>query len=778
MINYLVKLLGGKKMADSIKDQEQQHLNYVTDQIKVAENNFSSKVKSTKRDIKGINDNFGNDVRIKTDTYSGMMETAMSIRQQQQMLAERENRQEYAAKQLVTLTKLEKNPYFARIDFQENGEAKPETIYIGMASFTDRPDHYLIYDWRAPISSIYYNGGIGDVSYDTPDGVQTVDVQLKRQFQIEDGSIKTVFDTEEVVGDQMLLDALGGHSDTKMKSIVTTIQKEQNKIIRDTSSELLFVQGAAGSGKTAAVLQRVAYLLYQYSGKLHSGQIVLFSPNQLFNDYINQVLPELGEQNMVQMTFYQYSSHRLPSIEVETLSQRFDEQFTGNARKVNEIKGSLDYFKAVTAYANHLNKEDMRFKNLVFQGKVLIPKEKIAEIYYGFNENYNLRNRLSATKESLLKILNRKVRVEMKKDWVEEAVQNLTKEDIQRMHADAEEEIENADKEFNFLARQIVIQSFRKVQRQINRNHFLSMNNQFVHMMRSLSQIIDLPAYGLTEDDWKQVVENTIDRLKNGKLSIDDATTYLYLYDLMTGKRGERDIRYLFIDEVQDYSAFQLAFLKFNFPRARFTVLGDLNQAIFTHENSHKLLDELSDMFDSEKTSVVQLTKSYRSTAQITDFTKEILDDGAAIESFNREGEKPVISVAANEATAIETLKQQAAENLEEHETTAIIGKTLEECEQLSEKLKAAGVRATFVRTENQRLVNGIIIVPSFLAKGLEFDSIIMWNASKENYADEDDRQLVYTICTRAMHRLTIISVGELSPLFDKVDPSLYQLKD
>ncbi|WP_268912545.1 RNA polymerase recycling motor HelD [Lentilactobacillus sp. SPB1-3] len=765
-------------MADSIKDQEQQHLNYVTDQIKVAENNFSSKVKSTKRDIKGINDNFGNDVRIKTDTYSGMMETAMSIRQQQQMLAERENRQEYAAKQLVTLTKLEKNPYFARIDFQENGEAKPETIYIGMASFTDRPDHYLIYDWRAPISSIYYNGGIGDVSYDTPDGVQTVDVQLKRQFQIEDGSIKTVFDTEEVVGDQMLLDALGGHSDTKMKSIVTTIQKEQNKIIRDTSSELLFVQGAAGSGKTAAVLQRVAYLLYQYSGKLHSGQIVLFSPNQLFNDYINQVLPELGEQNMVQMTFYQYSSHRLPSIEVETLSQRFDEQFTGNARKVNEIKGSLDYFKAVTAYANHLNKEDMRFKNLVFQGKVLIPKEKIAEIYYGFNENYNLRNRLSATKESLLKILNRKVRVEMKKDWVEEAVQNLTKEDIQRMHADAEEEIENADKEFNFLARQIVIQSFRKVQRQINRNHFLSMNNQFVHMMRSLSQIIDLPAYGLTEDDWKQVVENTIDRLKNGKLSIDDATTYLYLYDLMTGKRGERDIRYLFIDEVQDYSAFQLAFLKFNFPRARFTVLGDLNQAIFTHENSHKLLDELSDMFDSEKTSVVQLTKSYRSTAQITDFTKEILDDGAAIESFNREGEKPVISVAANEATAIETLKQQAAENLEEHETTAIIGKTLEECEQLSKKLKAAGVRATFVRTENQRLVNGIIIVPSFLAKGLEFDSIIMWNASKENYADEDDRQLVYTICTRAMHRLTIISVGELSPLFDKVDPSLYQLQD
>ena len=765
-------------MADNIKTQEQHHLDHVTKEIKAAEKDFSSKVKSTKRDIKGINDNFSNDVRIKTDTYSGMMETAMSIRQQQQMLAERENRQEYAAKQLATLTKLEKNPYFARIDFKENGEAKPETIYIGMASFTDRPDHYLIYDWRAPISSIYYNGGIGDVTYDTPDGEQTVNVKLKRQFQIEGGKIKTVFDTEEVVGDQMLLDALGGHSDTKMKSIVTTIQKEQNKIIRDTSSDLLFVQGAAGSGKTAAVLQRVAYLLYQYSGKLHSGQIILFSPNQLFNDYINQVLPELGEQNMVQMTFYQYSSHRLPSVEVETLSQRFDEQFMGNARKINDIKGSLDFFRAVTAYANHLNKEDMRFKNLMFQGKVLIPKEKIEEIYYSFNENYNLRNRLSATKESLLKTLNRKVHTEMKKDWVEEAVQNLTKEDIQRMHADAEEEIENADKEFKFLARQIVIKSFRKVQRQINRNHFLSINNQFVHMMRSIPQIIDLKAYDLTEDDWQQVVQHTIDRLKEGKLSIDDASAYLYLYDLMTGKRGEREIRYLFIDEVQDYSAFQLAFLKFNFPRARFTLLGDLNQAIFTHENSHKLLNELGGMFDKEKTKVVQLTKSYRSTAQITDFTKEILDNGEAIEAFNREGELPVVSIQKDEQQAIEFLKRQANTNVEEHETTAIIGKTLEECEQLFEDLKAAGVRTTFIRTENQRLVNGIIIVPSFLAKGLEFDSIIMWDASKKNYADEDDRQLVYTICTRAMHRLTIISVGELSPLFDKVDKSLYQIEE
>ncbi|MCT2898882.1 ATP-dependent DNA helicase [Lentilactobacillus buchneri] len=763
-------------MADNIKTQEQHHLDHVIDEIHISQKDLEQKIKATKRDVKDINRNFNNDVRLKTETYSGMMETAMSIRQQQQMLSERENRQEHAARELGTLNKLEQNPYFARIDFLEGDEKRDETIYIGMASFTDRPDHYLIYDWRAPISSIYYNGGIGDVSYMTPDGEQTVDVKLKRQFQIENSKIKTVFDTEEVVGDQMLLDALSNRSDTKMKSIVTTIQKEQNQIIRDTDSDLLFVQGSAGSGKTAAVLQRVAFLLYQYRGNLHSGQIILFSPNQLFNDYINQVLPELGEQNMVQMTFYQYSSHRLPSVQVETLSERFTEQLDKTAQKLTDVKGSLDYFRAVSAYANHLNKEDMRFRNLMFNGDILIPKEKIAEIYYGFNENYNLRNRLESTKEELMKILNRKIHVEMRKKWVEDAVQNLSKEEIQQFHAEGEEEILNADKEFKFLARRIVIKSFRKVQRQISRNHWLSINNQFVHMLKEMPKILNLADFGISNELWAEEIKATVGRLKKGRLSLADASSYIYLYDLMTGKRGDKDIRYLFIDEVQDYSAFQLAFLKFSFPRARFTLLGDLNQAIFTHENSRKLLGELGSMFPEDKTRVVQLTKSYRSTEQITNFTKHLLTNGENIIPFNRQGDLPHIYVKDGVDAAVEQVKQQSELNLADHETTAIIGKTLKECQELSGKLAELGVKSTLIRTENQRLVKGIIVVPSYLAKGLEFDSVIMWDASKACYPDESDRQLVYTICTRAMHRLTVVAVKSLSPIFETVPQDEYEL--
>lgn len=284
---------------DSVRRYEQKHLEYVINKIKGAEGKADKRIATAKRDIRGINKQI-DDIHLNTTTYSGMMDTAMSFRAQQQMLDERQNSWQHAARHLATLQRLEKRPYFARIDFQEKGAAKPETIYIGLASFNDRPDHFLIYDWRAPISSIYYEGKLGKVSYDTPVGKQEANMTLKRQFQIKNGTIVTIFDTDEQVGDQMLLSALGNHSSTKMKSIVTTIQRTQNEIIRDTKHELLFVQGAAGSGKTAAVLQRVAWLLYRYRGNLTSSQVVLFSPNQLFNDYIDQVLPELGEHNMVQ----------------------------------------------------------------------------------------------------------------------------------------------------------------------------------------------------------------------------------------------------------------------------------------------------------------------------------------------------------------------------------------------------------------------------------------------------------------------------------------------
>lgn len=760
----------------------------------------AAEIKRTNKHIDNVSQSWG-DVRLKTDTYSGIVETAASIRQQQQMLSERENSKTRAEHRFTTLTQQIDKPYFARIDFSESatdsGEA--ETIYIGLSSFSDDNNKFLVYDWRAPVASIYYDGGIGDVTYLTPDGSQRAHVTLKRQFQIEDGVIVTLFDTEEAIGDAMLMSALSGESSTKMKSIVTTIQKEQNKIIRNTAADLLFVQGAAGSGKTAAVLQRVAYLLYRYRGKLTSGQVVLFSPNQLFNDYIDNVLPELGEQNMVQMTFYQYASRRLPKMAVETLQARFEEDQTSST--IALAKGSLAMFDAVTAYAQHLNRKDLKLRSLMFRGEPLISKTRIAEIYYQYNDNYKLSQRLDATRDTLMRSLSARIGSEMRKDWVELAIENLSKQEYDtlvgagkvRVGDDQENdaasrtrqaqlgdgpkarEFASEKAERQFLSRQIVTQALKPLARQIRRGSFLNINAQFVDLLRQLPNYLDLAQFDLTLSEWQQHVETVIDNLKNKQLSLTDTTLYLYLYDLITGKTGERDIRFLFIDEIQDYTPFQLAFLKFSFPRAKFTVLGDLNQAIFTKDNANNLSRDFAKLFDSDRVERVNLTQTYRSTQQITDFTKYILKGGQNIEAFNRSGQKPRVKLSPNEADMLHQLQQQLTEYSQQHDTTAIITKTLADAQLLSEQLQDTSV--TLIQSENQRLAQGTIIVPSYLAKGLEFDAVIIWHADNTRYGQDSERRLLYTVASRAMHSLTLLAEKQVSCLLDHVPEKLYEVE-
>ncbi|WP_295729417.1 RNA polymerase recycling motor HelD [uncultured Limosilactobacillus sp.] len=765
-------------MTEEIIKKEQAHLDHVIQEIKLAEKKATKNISTAKKDIHNLSKQFDT-IHMNTTTYSGMMDTAMSVRTQQQMLDERENSWQHAADHLSTLQRLEAKPYFARIDFQETNGSHPETIYIGLASFSDQPDHFLVYDWRAPISSIYYDGELGRVSYATPDGQETVNVKLKRQFQIEDGTIVTLYDTDEAVTDQMLLSALSNHSSTKMKSIVSTIQKAQNAIIRNTKDDLLFVQGAAGSGKTAAVLQRVAWLLYRYRGNLSASQVVLFSPNQLFNDYIDQVLPELGEQNMVQLTYYQYVNRRVPRLQVATLKERFEQSDHDVNDRVVRLLSSLDYFRAVTSYAKRLGTDcHLRFRNLKFGKQVFVAKDKIKDIYYSFNHTYNLGNRLDGTKEELTKYLNRRISSEMRAKWVEEQIQSMSKEELNVLYAQHPQAFANDNEEYRFLARMIVINAFKPIKRAIDHNRWLNINAQYIHLLRVTPKIIDLAKFKITAEEWQHYVDQQVTALKNRQISANGISAYLYLYDLLTGKRGEREIRYVFVDEVQDYDAFQLAYLKFTFPRAKFTLLGDLNQAIFTHENSKNLLKELGTMFDPEKTKVVQLTKSYRSTKQITDFTREILLDGEAIEAFDRPGELPQVMISKDRDAAVQDVITTLQKYQTAHDKIAVIGKTLADSEQIASALKEQGVDNTLIRTENQRLVDGVIVVPSYLAKGLEFDAVVVWDANDQKYVADDERQLLYTIASRAMHALTITAVQHLTPLLKRVNPALYTIDD
>lgn len=760
---------------NSERNLEQKHLDYVLDQIHKKENELSKSIKTTRKEANDLSTHFYDDVRLDYDGYSTSMETALSIRQQQQLLSERDNAWRHETKQLETAQRLSKNPYFARIDFQEENE-EPETIYIGLGSFTDENDNFLIYDWRAPISSVYYDGRLGKVSYEAPNGTVTVDLTKKRQFMIEDGKIVNMFDTDESIGDQMLLTVLSEKSSTQMKSIVKTIQREQNKIIRDTTSELLFVQGAAGSGKTSAILQRVAYLLYRYRGNLTSGDIIMFSPNQLFNDYIENVLPEMGEQNMVQMTYWQFAARRLPGMHVQNLFEQFEDSQADTA--ISKFKDSLSFFNLATRYTKHLNKNGVVFKNIYFRDKKkpYFKKEDIKEIYYSFNENYNLRNRIEATREELIHRLNRKISSESRKAWVEKTIEGLSKSELTELYDRPDQEFESEEKEQKFLSRKIVVRELRKVARKINHNHFLNMRGQYLHFLRAVPKMCDLSKYGISEEEWQEHIEHVKANFTEHKIDMADVSAYLYLYDVITGRRTNIEMRYCFIDEIQDYSAFQLAYLRYNFPRAKFTMLGDLNQAIFTKDESSDLLKQISGLFDPKKTTVVQLTKSYRSTKQLTDFTKQILRHGEKIESFDRQGPLPAIWGKDSDDEAFSSLTKVLNENHEKQLTTAIITKDLASAKDLAEKLNADERRATLIASANQRLVEGDLIIPSYLAKGLEFDAVVMWNADEETYYEEDEVQLVYTIASRAMYKLDIIYEGKRSPLLN-VDAKFYEAK-
>ena len=764
------------KTENNEKELEQKHLDNIMGQIKAREKSLKKSIKSAEGEARELNSHFFDDVKLDYDGYSTSMETALSIHQQQQLLSEREHAWQHSAKQLDTVERLEKRPYFARVDFKENGEDKPETIYIGLGSFADKDDHFLIYDWRAPISSIYYDGKLGKVTYNSPEGEITVDMTKKRQFMIEDGKIINMFDTNESIGDQMLLSVLSEKSSTQMKSIVTTIQREQNKIIRNTSADLLFVQGAAGSGKTSAILQRIAFLLYRYRGNLTSSDVIMFSPNQLFNDYIKNVLPEMGEQNMVQMTYWQFVARRLPGMNVESLFKQFEDQTADTS--ISKFKDSVSFFNLLTHYAKRLNKRGVIFKNIYFRDKKkpYFDKDKIKEIYYSFNENYSLANRIDATREELIKMLNRKITPETKRAWVARTIEGMSQQELNDLYDRPDQEFESEAKEEAFLGRKIVLAALKGVHKRILHNHFLNMRAQYLSFLRAVPKMVDLSKWDIDEDEWMKHVEDVKDNFKKHDIAMSDVSAYLYLYDLVTGRRTDFEMRYTFIDEIQDYTPFQLAYLKYNFPRAKFTMLGDLNQAIFTKDEGCSLLKQISGLFDPKKTDVVQLTKSYRSTKELTNFTKQILRQGEKIEAFNRKGPKPVIWGRKTDEEAVAVLSNVLRDNEKHKMTTAVITKDLASAKFVHKMLEDRGEKATLIATANQRLVDGTLIIPSYLAKGLEFDAVIMWGASKENYHRLDETQLVYTITSRAMYKLDIIYTGEKSPLLD-VDKSTYEEK-
>ncbi|UFJ40308.1 UvrD-helicase domain-containing protein [Brevibacillus humidisoli] len=774
--------------------EEQRRVDQVVDEIDRRIETLEQQVRKTKEDIVDIRKNFWDDVTVNLDDAIEAIETYASMKQQAEVLSERERTHRHGFRQLATLIRLKHSPYFGRIDFTEDGETETEQIYLGIASLLDQAEEqFLIYDWRAPVASLYYDYPPGPAQYATPSGTITGTMDLKRQFIIRDGKIRSLFDTGVTIGDELLQEVLGNQANTQMKSIVATIQKEQNQIIRNERSHLLIVQGAAGSGKTSAALQRVAYLLYRYRETLQAEQIVLFSPNPMFNSYVSTVLPELGEENMQQTTFQEYLDRRLgkrfiledPFTQLEYALTAMHEPGYQSRMEGIRFKASLSFMKMIERYVHSLGRDGMLFADIVFREQTLISAASIKEYFYSLDPSLSIPNRMELTAKWLLGELKARARLERKKPWVEDEIELLDKEDFLQAYQQLQKKkrfggdtFDDHQQEQKVLAAMVVNEHFKPIRANAKRLRFIDVLALYRQLFADPQYSARMAADGLSIDPatWDAICMQTVERLDRGELAYEDATPFLYLQEQLSGFQTNNAVRHVFIDEAQDYSPFQFAFIKRLFPRSKMTVLGDLNQSISAHaDTSETSFEGLSTLFDEDRTETIVLTRSYRSTRPIVEFTRQLLPAGEAIEPFNREGSLPTVTQVGSPAELATEVSKRIRQLLQTgHRTIAVICKTAQESRQACEAMRG-DIPIRIIGKETASFESGVLVIPAYLAKGVEFDAVIIYNGSREQYARESERKLFYTACTRAMHELHIYTVGEISPFLTRVSSDAYQ---
>ncbi|TKI53827.1 helicase [Lysinibacillus mangiferihumi] len=760
--------------------QEQQRLDIVMETISEQLSKLEKETLQRKNEVVNIRKHFWDEIKVNMDTFDDYLETIIGLRQETQALSVSQSTHKHASKRLSTLRRMQKVPYFGRIDFLEEGMSVKEQVYIGISSLMDKSgEDFLIYDWRSPISSVYYDYMPGPAQYTTPEGIIYGELEKKWQYLIREGVLQSMFDTSLTIGDEILQQVLGQGTNKHMQSIVATIQQEQNRIIRHDQGRLLIVHGAAGSGKTSAALQRIAYLLYKYRDRLNADQIILFSPNAMFNSYVSNVLPELGEENMQQVTFQEYLHHRLSKeFEVENPYEQLEYVLTEAHTPAHSIrvanirfKASTRFFEVIKAYRKSLEFNGMIFKDIHFRGQPILTAQQIGEQFYRNDTSLNFHNRLEKLTEWILKKVKETEKVEWKKEWVQEEIELLSNEEyhkarvyLAKKQGFARETIADYEMEPHKLARLIVSKKLKTLRKRIRALQFIDIKEIYKQLFiepEQITQWVD----GETPVEWEAICQATREMLDEDKLYYEDATPFLLMKELIQGFQTNSAIKHILVDEAQDYSPFQFEFLKRLFPFARMTVLGDFNQAIFAHASEIIDFNMLSSLYGPDETEVITMTRSYRSTKPIIEFTRKLVPNGEHIMPFERDGALPVLTQLSDRAalhlaitTKVEALRQDG------YNSIAIICKTAEESKHAFEALSNIE-DVKLIKYGSPEYEQGVVIIPSYLSKGIEFEAVIIYDASEHIYGDDSLRRVFYTACTRAMHYLQLYSVGEPSPL-------------
>lgn len=655
---------------------------------------------------------------------------------------------------LAKLYALEKTPYFGRIDFHEDGMDN-ETFYIGVDTFSDKSSYdILIYDWRAPISSIFYDYQSGRAQYTTKNNSIEGELTLKRQFKLWHDIIDYMFESDIKIDDDILQEILSGNADDKMKTIVATIQTEQNRIIRDDVNRLLVVHGAAGSGKTSIALHRIAWFLYRYREMgVTSKNILILSPNIMFSDYISNVLPELGEENVWQTTFSQLTSQLSddnwnvtePSLQMdEILSGKADEHLSTEI----DFKTSHQFAEIVHKYADKIEANGIILKDIKHLDYVIISKKEMTDLYFD--------------KMSESPMISRLMRI---KQRIEDKMQKLWKIRLAHHLKDIEEDSSIIERH----AAEARLRNFKEFvkTRQIIEDIFTINLDKLYLQMYDTNVMSDLSSDDLP-NNIEEIATISFERLISGELAPQEASAYLYFRNKLTGKtssslvRGDQDrsdIRYVVVDEAQDYSPMDYYLLRQLFPNQRFTLLGDPNQSIHPWRRIYDY-DSLKTLFGNVENELINLKRCYRSTLPITGFTSSIIGRDDII-SVERPGDAVDISAFSNEDKMLKYTAQLVKKALNDgYASIAVLVKNAGKVDEAASALDGTA-DYSIITTNTTEYSKGVVISPSYLIKGLEFDVVICLDMDKENYPGDEYKRLIYTMTSRALHRLHILHTGK-----------------
>ena len=596
------------------------------------------------------------------------------------------------------LTKILAIPYFGRIDFLEKKEnSKVMPTYIGIHTFYDPESRAtLIHDWRAPVSSMFYDHELGEAGYRSPSGEIKGVISLKRQYRIRGGKMEFMIESALTVHDDILQKELNSNADDKMKNIVATIQREQNRIIRNEDIRTLIIQGVAGSGKTSIALHRIAYLLYTFRDSISSKDILIISPNKVFSDYISNVLPELGEETVPETSMEQILSgvleHKYKYQTYFGLVNELLEKPSSSLIDRIAYKASFGFISELDKFILHIENTYFKAADVKLTKYITIPAPFIEEQYLRFNR-YPIRRRFDAMADYMLDML--KIQYAF---TVTTAGRNLLKKEIRLMFAG------NNDI-------------------QVYKDFFKWTNNPGMFKMR-----------------------------KGHTLEYSDLAPLAYLHLALEGNGNQPfRVKHLLIDEMQDYSPIQYKVIQKLFP-CRKTVLGDAGQSVNPYGSSTAETIQKS-LTASE---IMKLCKSYRSTFEITDFAQKI-HPNAELEPVARHGEKPQIlqfGSAVEELSGIMGLISTYRKS--GYKSLGIICKTEQQARKMADMLKSYANDISFLSSQSSAFVQGIVITSAHMAKGLEFDEVIIPQTDERNYRSEIDKSMLYVAVTRAMHRLTL----------------------